>query len=78
MLWISWNTKQQVKEQFSRDIQIVVEQDKVESAAINDAVENNPEIQPSHSTTESTPHTLVQSSSSEQDEEEEEEPEQKG
>jgi hypothetical protein len=55
-----------------------VEQDKVESAAINDAVEKNPEIQLSHSTTESTPHTLVQSSSSEQDEEEEEEPERKG
>ena len=42
-----------------------MEQDKVESAAINDAVENNQEILPSHSTTESTPHTLVQSSSSE-------------
>jgi hypothetical protein len=38
-------TKQQVKEQFDQDMQQVIEQDKVESAAINDAVDNNPEIQ---------------------------------
>jgi hypothetical protein len=59
-------------------MQHVVERDSIKSAAITEAVENSPEIQPSPSTTESTHHTLVQWSSSEQDEEEEEESEQKG
>jgi hypothetical protein len=38
-------TRQQVKEQFDQDMQQVVERDRIESAAINDAVDNNPEIQ---------------------------------
>jgi hypothetical protein len=40
------NTKQQIKEEFNQDMQKVIEQDNVESAAINDAIEKNPEIQP--------------------------------
>jgi len=68
-------TKQQVKEQFKHDMQHFVAQDKVESTAIIDAIENNPEIQlsSSYSTTGFTHHTQAQSSaSSEQDQEEEE------
>jgi hypothetical protein len=37
-------TKQQVKEQFDQDMQQVIKQDKVESAAVDEAVENNVEI----------------------------------
>jgi hypothetical protein len=37
--------KHQIKEEFNEDIGQVIEQDKVESAAINDVVENNREIQ---------------------------------
>jgi hypothetical protein len=38
-------TKQQVKDQFNKDLQQVVEQDKFESAAINDGIEYNAESQ---------------------------------
>jgi hypothetical protein len=71
-------TGRQIKEQFKQDMRMVAKQDRLESVAITEAVENSPEIQPSPSTTESTNHTLVQWSSSEQDEEEEEEQKQKG
>ena len=37
-------TKQQVKEQFNQDMQQVIEQDKIESLAVDDALENNVEI----------------------------------
>jgi hypothetical protein len=42
-------TNNQIKEEFNEDMQQVVEQDKVESGAINDAIEKNPEIIQSHS-----------------------------
>jgi hypothetical protein len=38
-------TEQQIIGQFNDDMQYVVEQDKVESAAITYAIENNSEIQ---------------------------------
>ena len=38
-------TRQQVKEQFNQDMQLLQNQDRVDSAAINDATDNNPEIQ---------------------------------
>ena len=38
-------TKQQVKQEFAEDMQQVISQDKIESAAINDAIEHNQEIQ---------------------------------
>jgi hypothetical protein len=37
-------TKQLIKDDFNEDMQQVIEQDKVESLAINDAIEKNPEI----------------------------------
>ena len=37
-------TKQQVKEQFNQDMQQVIEQDKIESPAVEEALENNIEI----------------------------------
>jgi orotate phosphoribosyltransferase-like protein len=38
-------TNQQIKEQFNEDMQQVIEQEKVQSAAISDAVKNYPEIE---------------------------------
>ena len=38
-------TKQQIKEQFNEDMQQVVEQEKVQSAAISDTVKHYPEIE---------------------------------
>ena len=37
-------TKQQVKEQFNQDMQQVIEQDKIESPAVEEALENNIDI----------------------------------
>jgi hypothetical protein len=64
-------TTQQVKEQFNQDMQRLLEQDRVDiaAAAINDAMENNPEIQSYAST---ISRVTSSSSSSEQDKEEEE------
>jgi hypothetical protein len=42
-------TNNQIKEEFNEDMQQVIEQDKVESGAINDAIEKNPEINQSYS-----------------------------
>jgi hypothetical protein len=56
-------TSNQIKQEFNQDMQHVIEQDNAESAAIKDAIENNPEIQSSsYSTTGSTHHTQAQSS----------------
>jgi hypothetical protein len=64
-------TKQQVKDQFNQDMQRLLEQDRVDiaAAAINNTMENNPEIQ-SYAPTISR--VTSSSSSSEQDQEEEE------
>jgi hypothetical protein len=61
-------TKNQIKQDFHQDMQQVIEQDRAGSAAIEDAIESNPEIQSSYSTTGATRHTQ----GSEQDQEEEE------
>jgi hypothetical protein len=45
-------TKRQINEQFNEDMKQVIEQEKVQSAAINDAVKNNAEIE-SYAATES-------------------------
>jgi aromatic ring-opening dioxygenase catalytic subunit (LigB family) len=39
------NAKRQIKEEFNEDMQQVIEQDMDDSAAINDVIGNNPEIQ---------------------------------
>jgi hypothetical protein len=39
------NAKHQLKEEFNEDMKQVMEQDRADSAAINDAIGNNPEIQ---------------------------------
>ena len=41
-------TKQQVKEQFNKDMQQVIEQDRIENPAVDEALENNVEIQSSY------------------------------
>jgi hypothetical protein len=69
-------TKQQVKEQFNQDMRRLLERDRVDiaAAAINNTMENNPEIQsyaPTISRVTSSS-SSSSSSSSEQDQEEEE------
>jgi hypothetical protein len=67
-------TNNRIKQEFNQDMQQVIEQDRAESAAIKDTVENYSEIQSSYSTTGSTHHTQgCSSASSEQEQDQEEE-----
>jgi hypothetical protein len=56
------NTKQQIKAKFDEDMQQIIEQDNVESAAINDAIQNSQQIQ-SHSSATTINNTELSSSS---------------
>jgi hypothetical protein len=47
-------TKQQVKEQFNQDMQQVIEQDKIESPAVDEALENNVKIRSSYDSSKQT------------------------